>query len=74
MKRFMGMMPANEIEISKLYTDDSGLKISINAGRNGWTIIYADYSSEFRDVEDTAENNFQSALTVLKSHLNVTEC
>ena len=68
------MMPSSEIEVSKTFKDDLGLKIRVEAGKNGWTIMYADSSSEYKDVEDTTENNFQSALTVLKSHFNVTEC
>lgn len=68
------MMPSSEIEIYKTFKDDLGLKIIIEAGKNGWTIMYADSSSEYKDVEDTTENNFQAALTVLKSHFNVTEC
>lgn len=68
------MMPSSEIEVSKTFKDDLGLKIRVEAGKNGWTITYADSSSEYEDVEDTTENNFQAALTVLKSHFNVTEC
>ncbi len=69
----MGMMPSSEIEVSKTFKDDLGLKITIQAGKNGWTIMYADSSSEYKDVKDTTKNNFESALTVLKSHFNVTE-
>ena len=74
MKRFMGMMPSEEIKKSKQFIDSSGLKITIDAGENGWTILYADSSSEYKDVVDTTENNFNAALTVLKSHLEVKEC
>lgn len=74
MKRFMGMMPSSEIEFSKTFKDDLGLQITIDAGKNGWTINYADGSTEYNDVVDTSGNNFQSALTLLKSHFNVTEC
>lgn len=73
MKRFFGMMPSSEIEQEKRYIDDSGLKITIQAGKNGWTILYADSSSEYADVVDTTENNHNKALEVLKSHLSVKE-
>ena len=46
MNRFFGMMPSSEIEVSKTFKDDFGLRISIDAGKNGWTIMYADSSSE----------------------------
>ena len=73
MNRFFGMMPLSEVKIRKTFIDDLGLKISIDAGENGWTIMYADSSSEYKDVVDTTENNFNSALTVLKSHFDVEE-
>ena len=44
-------------------------KNDINFGRGKFY-----HSSDYKDVEDTAENNFQEALTKLKSHLDVTEC
>lgn len=73
MVRLFGMMPSTEIEISKTFSDDLGLKIKVQAGKNGWTILYADSSSDWKDVEDTAENNFQNALTHLKNIMNVKE-
>lgn len=33
----------------------------------------ADNSSEYKDVVDTAENNFKSALTIVKTHFTVKE-
>ena len=67
------MMPFSEIEISKRFKDDMGLEVTIDAGPNGWTILYADSSSEYKDEIDTAENNFKKALEILKSHLDVKE-
>jgi hypothetical protein len=67
------MMPSSEIKMSKMYIDDLGLKITIDAGENGWTILYADSSSEYKDVVDTTLNNFDKALKVLKGHFNVRE-
>jgi len=42
--------------------------ITIESGKNGWTILYADSSSDYQDVESTAEDNFNRALERLKSH------
>lgn len=61
MKRFMGMMPSSEVEILKHYKDDFGLKLTIQASKSGWTVIYSDFSSDYEDCEDTAENNFSKA-------------
>ena len=68
MKRFMGMMPSNEVEIIKSIKDKDGKEITIESGKNGWTILYADSSSDYQDVESTAEENFNRALERLKSH------
>ena len=69
MKRFMGMMPVNKIKIEKIYRDDLGFEITVQAGEHGWTILFADYSSIYRDIDDTAENNFEAALAELRTHI-----
>lgn len=75
MKRFFGMMPASEVKRSVTLVDSIGLRITIQAGEKGWTILYADSSSEFKDVEDTIENNFNKALETLKLRFpEVKEC
>jgi len=69
MNRFFGMMPSSEVKIEKQFRVGVGqLKVTIQAGENGWTILYADSSSEYNDVVDTTENNFNKALSVLKTH------
>jgi hypothetical protein len=73
MNRFFGMMPSSEIEISKSFKDENGLEITIDAGPHGWTIIYADYSTKYEDVDDTAENNFNKAFSILTKEFAVRE-
>ena len=68
MKRFMGMMPSDEVEINKRVKDKYGMGITIQSGKNGWTILYADSSSEYENVESTAEGNFNAAMGRLRSH------
>jgi hypothetical protein len=68
MNRFFGMMPSNEVKIRKTFVDGLGLKIRIDAGENGWSIIYADNSSEYKDEVNTSKKNFDRAFQVLKSH------
>ena len=62
MNRFFGMMPADEIEIERTFVDRTGLKATIQAGKNGYTVLWDDGSSDYADVEDTAQNNYQKAL------------
>ena len=61
MRRFMGIMPAEEISIMRRFTDSANLNVTIKAGSKGWTIIWADYSTNYSDADDTAENNFAKA-------------
>lgn len=66
MNRFFGMMPSSEVKIEKRFkVGVNQLTVTIQAGENGWTIIYADSSSDYKDVVNTAENNFNDALNLL---------
>ena len=60
-KRFFGVMSAEDIEKKVMLRDSSGLLINIEAGPKGWTIIYADCSTEYEDVDDTTEANYKKA-------------
>ena len=80
MRRFMGLMPRTEIEIEKVYKDNLGMTLTIQAGPRGWTILWADKGSNFKDYDKegdpvrTAEQNLEEALEVVKHHLGeVTE-
>lgn len=69
MNRFMGMMPSSEVKKEKRFKVGVGqLKVTIQAGEKGWTILFADGSSEYEDIGDTTENNFNSALEQLNKH------
>ena len=70
MKRFFGMMPSSEIEMTKKYEDENGLIITIDAGPRGWTIIYADGSITYKDVDSTTEENFKEAYNFLSNEFN----
>ncbi len=71
MKRFMGMMPLSEVKKEQQFKVGVGqLTVTVQAGENGWTILYADSSSEYKDVVDTTENNFNKAIEVLKTHFS----
>jgi len=67
----MGMMPSSEVKKEQQFKVGVGqLTVTIQAGENGWTILYADGSSEYKDVVDTTENNFNKAIEVLKTHFS----
>lgn len=61
MKRFFGLMPSASIEISKRFEDKSGKRIQIDAGKEGWTILFADNSTDYEDFNATAEENYKRA-------------
>jgi len=71
MDRFFGMMPSNEIDVEKYYQDESGSRITIQAGLHGWTVIYADSSSQYNDIDATTEANFELAYSVALNSLGV---
>lgn len=64
MKRFFGMMPASEIERTEHFVDENGLSVCIDAGPNGWTVRFADMSSEYEDESIGTEANFKNAYDV----------
>ena len=71
MNRMFGLMPRNEVEKERSFKDPNGLTITIQAGPNGWTIIYADYSSRYADVESTTEENFDTAFKTVEHELGI---
>lgn len=66
MNRMFGMMPRNEVEKEKWYLDDVDLQIGVQAGPHGWTIMWADNSTTYKDINATTEENFNEALQTLK--------
>lgn len=73
MKRFMGMMPSSCIEIRKDFKDKDGKKVHIDAGPEGWTVIYADGSTQYDDVVATSEDNYKAAYKIASKNLNLIE-
>jgi len=66
-----GMMPSSEVEKCNHFKVGAGqLRVTIEAGPNGWTILYADHSSDGMNVHDTTENNFNKAMELLKMNFN----
>lgn len=67
MKRFAGMMPREEIKKEKHYKSEDGTIIA-QAGPNGWTVIWADHGTNYKDNVATTEENFQQALHVIEHY------
>jgi len=70
MDRFFGMMPSIEIEKEEHYDTDDGTVI-LQAGKNGWTVLWGDHSSSYEDVVDSVENNFNKALKLFEKDYEV---
>ena len=64
MNRFFGMMPSNCIEKEESYKDRNCLTITIQAGPEGWSILWADGGSDFKDINSTTDQNFNEAFKV----------
>ena len=67
MYRFFGMMPRNEIDKEETFIDENNYKVTIQAGCNGYTIIYADGSSQYEDITCSTEENFNKAFRLAES-------
>lgn len=73
MKRFMGMMPSDEIEKTVSFKEKLGT-ITIDAGPNGWTIIYPDGSTIWKDNEGAGtEENYKVAAAVVYTQFGTLE-
>ena len=69
MKRFFGMMPSDKIKKEEHFRDKSNLEIIIQAGENGWSILYADGSSLYRDETKDTEDNFKAGNKSISSFI-----
>ena len=69
-QRFMGVMPASEIEKSVMFRgyEERQEIYRIEAGPRGWTIIYPDHSTNYRDVETSTDANYKEAYATLMEH------
>ena len=70
MKRFFGMMPSSEVTLERTYKDNEGLRIRLQAGPHGWTVIYADGGTEYKDIDALPEENLESAYQQALSHFS----
>lgn len=70
MERFFGMMPVDEIEIEKVFKDspESSCTERVQAGPNGWSILWADHSSTCKDESIGTDKNLKNAIAELKKH------
>jgi len=63
------MMPSSEVKREERFkVGMNQLVVTVQSGENGWTILYADSSSEYQNKVDTTDNNFNKAMKVLNSH------
>jgi len=68
MDRLWGFMPSNEIEKTVTFKDMLNHKIHIGVGPNGWTIIWADGHTNYKDESIGTEANYKNALECLHKH------
>lgn len=62
MNRFFGLMPADSVTIEKEYRDSCGMRVLIQAGPEGWTVVWGDNSgTTWQDILNTPDVNFQKA-------------
>ena len=70
MKRFFGMMPRDEITIEKTYKAHgiiTDVNITIQAGPEGWTVIWPGNGTNYNDTTADPEENFKTAYELAKT-------
>ena len=70
MQRFFGRMLSSEVTLEKTYKDKYGLTLRLEAGPHGWTVIYADGGTEYKDIDALPEENLESAYQQALSHFS----
>lgn len=69
MRRFAGMMPVDEIKRTEIFKDKYGESVRIDAGPNGWTVRYADMSSNYKDESIGTDANFKNAYNTATAYV-----
>ena len=64
MDRFCGMMPSAEVEKVGRFKDCYGKLVIIEAEQNGWSVIYIDGSTVYKDETLSTDENFTNAYDV----------
>lgn len=67
MKRMFGMMPSREVQKEQSFKDQHGHTVTIQAGPNGWAVLWANLGANGKDVVASVEVNFHAGLTLVKS-------
>lgn len=62
MGRFFGMMNMCDVSIEKTFKDKNNKDVIIQAGKTGWSVLWHNGSSVWKDENNTAEDNFNIAL------------
>lgn len=70
MQRFFGRMLSSEVTLEKTYKDKYGLTLRLEAGPHGWTVIYADGGTEYKDIDALPEENLEAAYQQALSHFS----
>lgn len=56
-----------KLKKSESFVDKNNHTITIDAGPNGWTIMWADKSTTYKDVKKSTTENFEDAVKTAKN-------
>lgn len=74
MERFYGMMPRDKVRVTRRFKTELGLIVTIQAGTEGWTIIYPDKKCMWKDKFSTTSENYNEAKeTLFSQYSNLTD-
>lgn len=67
MKRMFGMMPRDEVKREESFKDQHGYTITIQAGPNGWAVLWADGGASGKDFTGSVDENYAAGLALVKA-------
>ena len=73
MKRINGRMPKELVRVTKRFKVDSASVVTIEAGPEGWTIVYYPGKYKTKDISATTSINFYEALAELEKESKTVE-
>lgn len=62
MKRYWGVMPADEIDKTLYFKEQNGANVIIDVGKNGWTVTFCDRSMIYKDTTKDILENLRDAI------------
>ena len=64
-ERLFGLLPIDEVKRQEHFIDSHGFIYTIQSAESGWTIIYSDGCTKYKDEINSIDGNFNTAKETL---------